>query len=290
MRFTDRIRPYKSIDLTGFVRVLVDGYTIGWTQRDFANLLDGFDTTWQMDAAGLHLNPAFDDYDSRTRAIDDTFTALSVTGHIPTLPDYSMLGGIDWFPVCGPDRSHLAVVKRFFAPYLGICWENILVNGYYGDHYWVPQRSRFVDSAPGMLDILVAGAVRHDQTKEEALYDEGLCEAGITPEWHPHLRYIRTIHLYYPSSRGFLVNELFHLYDFDTQGAFTPETRLPAEVESITAYPVSKVMEMVLQGAYFKPQTHLVIIDFLLRHNHIGPDHPEYDAIRQMLDEEKDFS
>lgn len=289
MSFLDKIRPYKSIDLTRFVRVLIDGQGIGWTKPDFANVLSDFNDTWVLNEDGLHLNAALTTYQERTNAIDETFTAMGEQGLMPNLPDYTKLGGIDWFPIYGPDRSHLAIIKRFFAPFLGVYWESVIVNGYHGAMYWSPRRGPLVEASPGKMDALVAGSILHDQTKEEALYDEGHCEAGITEEWSDSLELVRDFQLYYPNKGGFLAHERFYIYDFDTKGVFQPKTNLPGEVEGIFEYEMSHVMAMVQDGDVFKPQINIVVTDFLIRHGYITPDHPEYAEIVALLAEERDF-
>lgn len=284
MNFSDVVRPYKSADLTGFVRVFVADQAVGWTKKDFAALLHDFDDTWQLRDNCLHLNPALTDYDSRTAAIDKTFMDLSAKGHIPTLPDYSALGGIDWFPIYrGQDIDRLAIVKRFYAPYLGIHFKTVMVHGFYNDRYWAAKRGKIVEGAPGMMDIMVAGAVRHDQTLEEAVLDEGHAEAGVAPECLAKIRPVQELELFYHTDSGFLMNETFYIYEYDTKGEFVPHTNLPLEVEGFQEYSFQDIMIAVQHGGIFKGQINLVLVDFLMRHGLLTSDHADYAEAHQLL-------
>lgn len=284
MKFSATIRPYKSADLTGFLRVFVAGQPVGWTKPEFAALLDSFNDTWFLRDNALHMNDALADFDTRAKAIDDTFVALSDQGHIPAMPDYSMLGGIDWFPIySGQDIDRLALVRRFYAPYLGIHFKTVMVHGYHDNRYWAAKRGKIVEGAPGMMDIMVAGAVRHDQTLEEAVLDEGYAEAGISRDWLPDIRHKQDLELYYLNDGGFFINETFHIYEFDTKGEFTPRTNLPLEVEGFQEYSMHDLLIAVQHGGIFKGQINMVLTDFLIRHGYLTKDHPDFEESNTLL-------
>lgn len=285
MKFSDAIRPYKSADLTGFVRVIIAGQPIGWTRREFAVLADGFNDTWDFQDEALHLSNAYADYDARTQAIDETFVALSEAGHLPSMPDYGSLGGIDWYPIYsnGQANDRLAIIKRFYAPFLGIHNEAIMVHGFHDNRYWAAKRGKIVEYGAGLLDIMVAGAVRHDQNLEEAILDEGMAEANIDATWLPHIKPVQKLHFYYLTERGFLMNETFHIYDFDTHNTFEPKTNLPLEVEGFQEYSIPEIMIAVQHGNIFKGQINMVLADFLIRHGHLTAEHPDYQTTYDLL-------
>jgi hypothetical protein len=53
------------------------------------------------------------------------------------------------------------------------------------------------------------------------------------------------------------------------------------EVEGFHLWPVEQVMETVRDSEAFKLNCALVVIDFLIRHGYIPPDHPDYLALLQ---------
>jgi len=70
------------------------------------------------------------------------------------------------------------------------------------------------------------------------------------------------------------------LYDLEVPADFTPRNT-DGEIESFALWPVEAVMEAVAETAAFKLNCTLVIIDFLVRHGLIPPDHPDYlDIVR----------
>ena len=121
MSFIKNIEPFKKIDLTGFIPVLIHGQEIGHTKTEFAKIISDFNQTWQLTHAGLELSSSFETFDDRTEAVDQTFVALSQSGHLPAMPDYSGFGGVDWYPVRYRQNAvPLFKVKRFYATYIGI--------------------------------------------------------------------------------------------------------------------------------------------------------------------------
>jgi len=270
MSILDIIRPLRTPDLSGFVKVRVASQTVGWTKRDFAIFLDGFDQTWDLIDDQLVLNKAFEEsFETRTDAIDKTFMALSAKGVLPPMPDYSAFGGIDLYPLTADfDEAPVAAVKRFYAVYLGSKNLTVMINGYKGDHYWVARRGRTVHDEPGTLDVITAGAVDYRHTLRETLVEEAATEAGLEEADLKDLTSAGRLHLAYLTPKGFLRDEVFHVYDLDL-GDKIPQTRLPVEVEGFQLLPIAEVIRLLDQGNAFKSQINMVIADFLLRHNHL---------------------
>ncbi|MDB5477618.1 MAG: hypothetical protein JWM96_113 [Alphaproteobacteria bacterium] len=289
MRLIENIRPFKSASLEHFVKVIALGQQVGWTPLAFAEIISDFDTTWTLHGHELHLNEALASFDQRSRAVDETFVALSKAGVLPTMPDYSALGGIDWFPVSGASNGEpLFLIKRFYVTCLGVQWQSVVMNGFTGDQYWTARRGRNVHDAPGKLDILAAGSMTCEDTVFDTLIHEAHTEAGLGENELKNAVRVGSLFLYYLDKRGFLRNEHLHVFDLD-MGSIIPKTNLPEEVEGFDLMPIAKVMQLVEEGQEFKREINLVITDFLLRHGHITRDYPHYEALLTLLYQEKAY-
>ena len=76
------------------------------------------------------------------------------------------------------------------------------------------------------------------------------------------------------TERGFKPDTLY-CYDLELPAGFEPRCN-DGEVESFHLWPVERVAEAVLEGEAFKRNVNLVIIDFLVRHGHLGPERTDY--------------
>lgn len=276
------ILPYKSASLDGFVRVVIAGQYIGWTRPELASRISETDI-WHFDGVTLALDPRFTDFDSRTRAIDDSMVALSDAGFLPVMPDYTALGGIDWFPVRADfDAEPVAIIKRFYAPYLGSSYDGVMLHGYHGNQYWTARRSMDVHDSPGMGDIISAGAIRHGDNVLQALEYEATVEAGLTPEQLTKAIQHPPIYLYYLNARGYLHHERFFIFDIVIDETIKLETQLPLEIGGFEMMPIERVINLVEQSTYFKGQINMVITDFLVRHGYLD-NHPEFADIKHAL-------
>ena len=81
MSFIENIRSFKIADLTGFVPVLVENRKIGYSRNDFAKIISGFNSTWQLTDKGLELSSELKTFDERTKAIDDTLAQRTTAGN-----------------------------------------------------------------------------------------------------------------------------------------------------------------------------------------------------------------
>ena len=72
--------------------------------------------------------------------------------------------------------------------------------------------------------------------------------------------------------------DIIYCYDLELPEDFQP-TPTDGEVADFLLLPIDKVIELVAETDRFKPNCNLVIIDFLLRHGLLGPEHPQYDAL-----------
>ena len=79
------------------------------------------------------------------------------------------------------------------------------------------------------------------------------------------------------ADRGFRPDVLY-CYDIELPGDFQPRNT-DGEVEEFLLLPIGEVMDIVRDTDDFKLNCNLVVIDFLVRHGLIGPEHEDYLAI-----------
>jgi hypothetical protein len=69
--------------------------------------------------------------------------------------------------------------------------------------------------------------------------------------------------------------DVMFCYDLELPADFLP-TNTDGEIDSFQLMPVDEVAALVHDTQEFKFNCNLVIIDFLLRHGVIPPEHPDY--------------
>ena len=287
MDLLTRIKHLKRPDLTDFIQVMIGPEAVGWTKRSFAAQISDFDDTWSLKNDTLILSERLADFNNRTKAIDATFMAMSAKGLLPVMPDYSALGGIDWFGISTDfSQKPLAAVKRFYASYLGIKNESVFLNGYKSDGYWVAKRSQFVDDAKGQLDILVAGAIDYRDSVLDSLAEEADKEAGLTERDLNKAKKIGVLKHHYLNARGFLLSENFHVFDLEMGDDILPVTKLPREVEDFQLLPLTRDTKLI-EDNDFKFELTIVLVDFLIRHGYINENDPGFNEIKQLIDEDR---
>ena len=92
---------------------------------------------------------------------------------------------------------------------------------------------------------------------------------------------VGTISYVYQEGSG-LKPDLQYCFDLELPADFVPQNR-DGEIAEFGLWPIEKVAEVVRDSFRFKFNCNLVIIDFLVRHGVIAPDHPDYVAITQGL-------
>ena len=73
-------------------------------------------------------------------------------------------------------------------------------------------------------------------------------------------------------------NDVLFVYDLELPGDFRPQNT-DGEIDDFYLWPLDRVTETVRDGDEFKFNCALVVIDFLIRHGHIGPEEPDYMAL-----------
>ena len=276
MTYLDHIKACNTCDITGFRGFWVEGARVGWVRHALAERLSSFSDTLSVTEDAVSLSRRFDSPASRTEAMDRVIEALVADGTIPRLRGerYSVLSAWGEAPLLTLDRA--AVV------YFGIVAYGIHVNGFVreqgsGVSLWIGTRSRDRSVAPGKLDNLIAGGQPAGLSLADNLVKEAFEEAAIGPELALSARPAGLITYRMETLAGVKADCLF-VYDLELPPGFIPHNT-DGEVESFERLPWERVAEIVHNTDDFKFNCNLVIIDFLIRHGLIAPDHPDYIAL-----------
>ncbi|XP_066917741.1 uncharacterized protein [Clytia hemisphaerica] len=170
-------------------------------------------------------------------------------------------------------------VERSACCLFGFHTYGVHVNGYVkndqGDVYmWVSRRAKTKPTYPGKLDNTVAGGIASGESVKQTLERECLEEAGITGKFSSQARPAGTISYFLSNELG-LHPETEFVYDLELPRSFEPKCN-DDEVSDFYLLPIKEVKELI-STKEFKPNSALVILDFLIRHGSIKPDEePHY--------------
>jgi hypothetical protein len=275
MSLLDRVRACQRRDLSRCRRFVVDGEAVGWVPPDVADRLRGFPDTFVVDESTVRLNPRLTDFDSRSRAVDAVLRKMREEGFFPGWRD-------EPYPVATDFHAPpLLQLERAAVPSFGVRAYGIHVNGYVETNgepqIWVARRSRSKPTAPGKLDHLVAGGQPMGIGLTENLIKEAAEEASLPEALARRARPAGLVSYLTQNEEG-IRNDVLFAYDLAVPADFVPRNA-DGEIEEFFLWPLERVVRTLESGDEFKFNVALVIIDFLVRRGHLGPDHPDYVAI-----------
>lgn len=269
LRHIQTCNQHKPNDFTLFY---VDNQLVGRFKHLFAKRLLDWSEVFHETSDGIHLNPRFIDYTQRTDAIADIIDTLHSSGEHPYLLN-------EMYGVSPSSREHaLFEIDRSAAILFGARTFGQHLNGYVrkrdGLHLWIAKRAADRRTFPSMLDHLVAGGLPINESLSSNLRKECMEEAGIEPALADTAIPVGTVSYNIDTDKGFKYDTLY-CYDLELPENFEPRCT-DGEVDSFKLIPVEAVMDIVLKTDAFKTNCNLVIIDFLIRHGYIRPEHEEY--------------
>jgi 8-oxo-dGTP pyrophosphatase MutT (NUDIX family) len=279
MAYLDHVRACNRFDPSNFVPFLVDGERVGSLRLAFAQGLGSWPNVFRVMERGVELSPGLKSFEQRTAAIAEVLAELLSHGVISHL-----LG--EPYPVTaqGPAQA-VMLLDRAAAPYFGIRAFGQHVNGYVrrGDDVflWVARRSRDRRNYPGKFDNLAAGGLPWGVSLTQNLAKEAWEEAGIPPELVRRARPVGALTYCMEMEKG-LKPDTLYCYDLELPVDFEPRCT-DGEVEGFALWPLARVAECVRDSEDFKRNCNLVLIDFFIRHGHIGPEHEDYIALNTGL-------
>ncbi|MEQ8195741.1 MAG: DUF4743 domain-containing protein, partial [Rhodospirillales bacterium] len=127
---------------------------------------------------------------------------------------------------------------------------------------------------PGKLDQLVAGGQPANLSVADNLVKECEEEAQIPAVLAAQAKPVSAITYRMERPEG-LRCDVLYVYDLMLEPEFEP-VNADGEVHAFYLWPIDKVAGIVRETDDFKFNCSLVVIDFLIRHGYLTPDHPEY--------------
>lgn len=265
-----------------FIPFIVEGEQLGMARREFAEALDGLSDlgdAFLLDQFALHWVSAPSGFSARTEAMQRLCDELIASGLI------SHRHG-EQYPVT-PGRREDArfLIDRACAPYFGVRAFGQHLNGFVrrpdGLWMWIARRAADRRVYPNRLDNMVAGGLPWGISLAENVRKECAEEAGMPEHLADRAVPVGAITYCRASKRG-LKPDVMYCYDLELPADFEPQCQ-DGEVAGFELMPIDRVVEIVDNTDAFKLNCNLVIIDFLVRHGVLTPEHPDYLEIVQRL-------
>ena len=272
MSFLDRIAACTASDLSTYRPFRVDGVDVGFVKPDFADGLREFPDVFDVSAGVLTLNPDLIGFEQRTAAVDGVLQRLAGRGVVGSWRDEPYPVGISF---SGPAFFNM---ERAAVPLFGVVGYGVHMNGTVvdgdGTKMWIGRRSFEKRSAPGKLDQMVAGGQPAGMSLGRNLIKEAAEEAAIPAALTARAVPVGAVTDCVERPEGLRRDVLF-VYDLELPADFRP-VNTDGEVAEFYLWPMDRVIETVRDTDGFKFNCALVVVDFLVRHGFIPPDHPDY--------------
>ncbi len=272
MSYLDRIRKCNRPDLTGYRPFRVEGREVGLVKARVADEIAAFPDVFVVDGAQITLAPGLDTPEIRTEAVNSVLRALAETGVVKNWRN-------ELYPVAaGFAEPALFAVERAAAALFGIRAYGVHLNGFVrrrdGVRMWVGRRAEDRPVSPGKLDQIVAGGQPAGLGLMDNLIKECAEEASIPSGLARKSVPVGAVSYVLERPEGLRRDVLFN-YDLELPADFTP-VNTDGEIASFELMSLEQVAAIVHDSDDFKFNCSLVVIDFLIRHGVIGPEHPEY--------------
>jgi 8-oxo-dGTP pyrophosphatase MutT (NUDIX family) len=279
LSFLDHIRACNRRDMGHFRPFIVAGESVGWVKRPFLDALAQFPDLFRIDARGVTLDPDLATPEARTHAVDAALRQLTARGLIRGWRDEVYPVSTEW------GAAPLMLMERAAVPHFGIRAYGVHVNGYVraGERLslWIGRRAIDKPTYPGMLDNMVAGGQPAALSLLDNLIKEAHEEANVPASLARRSVSVGAVSYSLETEEGLRPDVLF-VYDLELAPDFVPRN-LDGEISTFMLWPAERVAEIVRDTKEFKFNCNLVVIDFLVRHGLIPPEHPDYLAIVQGL-------
>jgi len=280
MSLVDRIADANRHDFSDFMPWLVAGVRVGCVRRSFAQTLQRWPAVFAVSEHDLRLAPPLDRVqtpcEQRTEAVEQVCLELRDEGVVRGWRDERYTVARAW------QSAPLLLLERAAVPWFGVTAYGVHLNGYARDEYgfeqmWIARRSLSKASGAGKLDQLVAGGQPHGIGLLDNMIKECAEEAGIPFELARQMRTSGAITYVSETDEGIRPDVIFN-FDLQLPRHFDP-VNADGEVDEFYLWDLGKIHDIIAGGQRFKTNCALVVIDFLIRHGHIGADHPEYETL-----------
>uniref|UniRef100_A0A3B4YFQ1 Thiamin pyrophosphokinase 2 n=1 Tax=Seriola lalandi dorsalis TaxID=1841481 RepID=A0A3B4YFQ1_SERLL len=240
-------------------RFEVDGAQVGWIPPDVASLLTRYPEVFSPPQGGaVSLCHGLDSYGKRSEAVDAVLQTLRQDSSLTCLRGWRDEQCDVMFSQCQCCMSRLSCCTTGL---FGVKRYGVHINGYTVSDsgevsMWLARRSPHKQTYPGLLDNVAA--VKECQ-------EEACIPAAIAEKAHP----VTTVSYTYEDEEGVFAESQF-VFDLELPLEFKPKVG-DGEVQDFYLLPIDKVKQL-LSSDDFKPNSAMVVLDFLIRHSFIEPD------------------
>jgi len=279
MSFLDRIAECNRWNPDNFLWFVVDGCRLGRVRKALVPRLAQFRDVFEVETDAVILHPRLKTFAARSSEMERVVKVLCEEGIVSGTRNelYAVTRSYGEPP--------FLQIERAAIPHFGVRAFGVHMNGYVragdGIHMWIGRRARDKHTYPGMLDNMVAGGQPIGIGLTENLIKECGEEAAIPPEIARRAVAVGAITYCMEAPDG-LKPDVQFCYDLELPPNFKPRNT-DGEIEQFYLWPIARVADIVRETSEFKFNCNLVVIDFLIRHGIIPPDHPDYVAICQGL-------
>lgn len=275
MSYLDKLRDCNAWNPDDFLPWMLNGERIGSLRRDWAGELRRWPERFWVGPQRVDWIGAPAGFDDRTRVLAEVVETLVGEGAIGYL--HGELYGV----TPGGRERACCLIDRAAVPWFGVRAFGQHLNGYVrsarGLELWIGRRAADRRVYPLHLDNLVAGGLPHGSELVANLLKECREEADIPPALARQAVPVGLVTYCRDSSLG-LKPDTMYCYDLELPETFAPRCT-DGEVETFYRLPVEEVARLVRETDEFKLNCNLVILDFLIRHGVLTPDHPDYVAL-----------
>ena len=277
MSFLDRIIACNRGDLSRYRPFQIVGRPVGHVAASIAKRLADYHdvfvvTSEAVSVAGTLTTPA-----ARTQAVAEVLMELHAQGLFDGWRDEA-------YPVAATfTEPPLMTMERAAVPLFGVRAYGVHINGIVrggnGLRMWVARRSLSKPTGPGLWDQIVAGGQPAGLSLADNVVKECAEEAAIPAELAHRAVPVGALSYRGERPEG-LRNDVLFVYDLELPADFVPDNT-DGEVEDFHLWDMERLIATVRDTDGFKCA--LVVIDFLVRHGLIAPDHPDYVEILRGL-------
>ena len=267
-------------DLSRFWPVQAGGAHVGWIRPAIARSLQAHGGPLRCENGTARVLAPEEDFAGRSAALDHLVGILVEQGQLPKRHG-------ELYPVVTHwGREPLAVLDRAAAAIFGIRAFGLHVNGYVrkaggGMALWVARRAHDRLVEPGKLDNIIAGGQPYGKSLWDNLLKEAREEAGFGPDIASRAIPTGLISYTFETPAGLRPDTLF-VYDLELPPGTMPYNT-DGEVESFMLWPLEAVAASIRDSDDWKFNCPLIVIDFLIRHGWLTPEHPHYPQLVQGL-------
>ncbi|XP_061590763.1 thiamin pyrophosphokinase 2 [Cololabis saira] len=253
-------------------RFEISGAQVGWIPPHVAALLAQHPQVFSPPHGGaVALHPGLDTHQRRSEAVEALLQSLREEEQLTCLAGwrdekYNVMSRFSEPPLMCMERAATSLfgVKRY----------GVHVNGYTvgagGDvSMWLARRSKTKQTYPGLLDNVAAGGLAAGLGIKHTLIKECQEEACIPADLAAAARPVATVSYTYEDEEGVFPESQF-VFDLQLPLGFRPRVG-DGEVQDFYLLPIEKVKDLLATDD-FKPNSAMVVLDFLIRHSFIEPD------------------